>query len=192
MKTQLLLTVILTISLFMTTCKKQNEGCNNITELKDKNHLVDPSSLNSQALNDTLTKYPELQIYKIKTYPDHWTVFCNVFYENLIVFTSGYVLSYYNNTITSYDTLCHLSIPISLTPTIDYFTAIKIAKQKMDYSNTCIAYRLGIYDLNAYNENYQKSYKLVWKINGDNGYPWVILDATNGQIYRSDDGMRPF
>jgi hypothetical protein len=60
----------------------------------------------------------------------------------------------------------------------------------MNYDNTCISYRLGIYDINTLTENKTKNYKLTWEVQGDNGYPYVVLDADSGQVYFKDDGIR--
>ena len=75
-------------------------------------------------------------------------------------------------------------------PTISYGSAITTAIQVVDYSKTCVSYRLGIYDLNSGTSFQPKNYKLVWKIQGESGYPYVILDANTSQVYLMDDGIR--
>lgn len=82
------------------------------------------------------------------------------------------------------------TLSFSLSPLIQSDSAISLAKQTMKYDNTCISYRLGIYGLNAAIGYSTPDYKLVWKIQGDNGFPFVVLDATNGQVYSKDDGIR--
>ena len=67
---------------------------------------------------------------------------------------------------------------------------ITTAIQAVDYSKTCVSYRLGIYDLNSGSSFQPKNYKIVWKIQGESGYPYVILDANTSQVYLMDDGIR--
>jgi hypothetical protein len=80
-------------------------------------------------------------------------------------------------------------VDFTLTPTLTSSNAIDIAKQNLDYSKSCISYRLGIFDLNSGKGIETKNYKLVWKVQGRNEVPYVILDANSGQVYRSHDGI---
>ena len=184
------LILILFLAVLQESCKKDVKVCTNYTELSDRNHLVDPSTLGDSALIDTLNKRPELQVYKINSDQHGWVVKCNVFYQNLKVFSSQY---YFNKntggSIYSLNTINLSSINFSLIPTISYGSAITTATQAVDYSQTCVSYRLGIYDLNSGSSFQPKNYKLVWKIQGESGLPYVILDANTSQIYHTDDGI---
>jgi hypothetical protein len=180
----------------MATCNKEDK-CDSYTELTDRNHLVDLSPLNgAPELLDTLTKYTQLQVYKVFNLPDTngttYGMHCHVFYKGLKVFSDNYQLwkSRWDNSISGDSTIID-TINISLTPTIQFEKAISIARQKMDFDNTCISYRLGITDINASISYSPKLYKLVWRINGSKGneYPWAIIDANSGQIYSYDSGI---
>jgi hypothetical protein len=115
---------------------------------------------------------------------------CNVFYKGLKVFSDQYSLykSKSDSSIYSLRSFILDTIDFELTPTVKYADAIKIANQQMDFSNTCISYRLGIFDLNSGKGIEKKEYRLVWKIQGINGYPYVLLDANSSLVYRANDG----
>ena len=179
------------------SCKKDPKICDSYTELTDKNNLIDISPLNNvHQFLDTLKKYPNLQVYRVEADQYGYGMFCHCFYKGLKDFSYDYTL--FKNVIGFYtpDTLSYSlgaiydSINFSLTPSIDYKTAIGIAKKNMQFKNTCISYRLGIYNLNAGQSFvYTKNYKLVWWVQGESGYPYVYLDANTGQVYGSFDGM---
>ena len=179
------------VSFFLTTCKKDIKICDSYTKLTDHNHLVDISVLNgAPELLDTLVKYQQLQVYRVFNDQYAYGMHCHVFYKGLKVFTDNYQLwksKTYNNIYG--DTSIVDTINISLTPSIKFDEAIIIAKQNINYNNTCISYRLGISDLNAGTSYQQKNYKLTWKIQGEDGYPVVVLDANNGQVYYAFDGI---
>ena len=80
------------------------------------------------------------------------------------------------------------TVEISLIPSIEFDQAIIIAKQRMDFSNSCITYRLGIFDINYDGDT--KDLKLSWKVSTDIGLPHIIMDANSGKIYYQDDGLR--
>jgi hypothetical protein len=175
--------------LLITSCKK-DKVCTSYTELTDDYHLLDISAVNSTPeLIDTLTKYSKLQVYRVIDDEYILGVHCNLFNQGLKVFNDGYSLlkSKNNGNIISWDTV-PASIEISTIPSIQFEEAINIARQSMDYDKKCISYRLGFYDINANLPNQIKSYKLTWKIQGNNGAPYVMLDANNGQIYSKFDG----
>lgn len=90
MKNIFLLLAILTV---MTSCQKDVKVCTGYTELTDQNHLVDINNLNgAQELIDTLTKYPQLQVYRIINNQYSWGMHCYVFYKGLKIFTENYTL----------------------------------------------------------------------------------------------------
>ena len=178
--------------LLTASCKKDKIICTKYTELTDRNHLVDISALSgAPELLDTLAKYPQLQVFRIIN--DQYTIgmHCNVFYSGVKSFTDDYRLfkSRNDKSIAGWDTI-PVNLTLSLTPSIQFEQAISIAKQKLNYDNTCISYRLGIYDTNSGVSYQPKNYTLTWKIQGDNEYPYVILDANSGQVYIADDGIR--
>lgn len=195
MKTKKFKTRIITVfivSIIVFSCKKDKVICQSCTELTDQNHLVELQPLNQTSeFSDTLTKYPQLQVYRVIDNEYLIGMQCNVFYKGLKVFSDQYSLSKSksNNSLFSLSSFIVDTIPFALTPSLTYTNAIDIAKQKMDYSKSCISYRLGIFDLNSGMGITTKEFKLVWKIQGANGYPYVMLDANNGQVYRQNDGI---
>lgn len=183
--------MFLTLLLTFTSCKKDTEQCESVTELTNQNHLVDLTLINQvNELNDTLTKYPQLQVSRVINDPYLIGMHCNVFYKGLIVFTDQYSLfkSKSTNEIFSLKDYIVDTVDFTLTPTLDKENAITIAKQTVNFNNSCTSYRLGIYDLNASISLANKNYKLVWKVQGDNG-AYVVIDAQNGEIYASFDGV---
>lgn len=183
---------IVSLSFFMTTCKKDVIICESYKELTDHNHLVDISPLNgAPELLDTLTKYPQLQVYKVINDQYTYGMHCHVFYKGLKVFSDNYLLFKRKSDISIHGDVAIIdTINISLTPSIQFDKAINIARKNMTYRNTCISYRLEIDDLNAGTSTHAKNYKLTWRVQGENGYPYVVLDANSGQLYFKDDGIR--
>jgi hypothetical protein len=180
------------VSAAIVACTKEKVACQNNTELTDQHHLVDLALLNQAAeFNDTLAKYPQLQVYRVVNDPYLIGIHCHVFYKGLKVFSDQYSLfkSKSDNSVFSISNFIVDTVAFSLTPPLPYTSAIDIATQEMDYSNTCISYRLGIFDLNSGKGAATKEYKLVWKIEGENGYPYAVLDANNGEVYRAHDGI---
>jgi hypothetical protein len=184
--------VVFFVSMLIASCTKDKATCINNTELTDKNHLVDIQSLNQiSEFNDTLTKYSQLQVHRIVD--DQYVIgmHCNVFYKGLKVFSDHYSLfkSKSANSIFTLDNFIIDTVDFDLVPSLTYANAIDIAKQNMDYSKNCIFYRLGIFDINSGKGIETKDYKLVWKIQGEDGLPYVVLDANNGQVYSEHDGI---
>lgn len=180
------------ILIVVISCTKDKVPCQEITELTDQNHLVNIQPLNqASAFNDTLTKYPQLQVYRVIDDQHSIGMHCNVFYHGLKVFSDQYSLfkSKTNNSLFTLEDFIIDTVDFTLTPTLTSSNAIDIAKQNLDYSKSCISYRLGIFDLNSGKGIETKNYKLVWKVQGRNEVPYVILDANSGQVYRSHDGI---
>lgn len=183
---------LLLVSAAIVACTKEKVTCQNNTELTDQHHLVDLQLLNQAAeLNDTLAKYAQLQVYRVVNDSYLLGIHCHVFYKGLKVFSDQYSLfkSKSDNSVFSISNFIVDTVDFSLTPALTYTNAIDIATQEMDYSKTCVSYRLGIFDLNSGKGAATKEYKLVWKIAGENGYPFVVLDANNGEVYRAHDGI---
>lgn len=182
---------IVCFTVLVVSCTKL-KSCKSATELTNKNHLVDIAPITQiPELYDTLVKYPQLQVYRVIDDTLMTAIHCNVFYKGLIVFSDQYSLfkSKSTNTITSLKSWILDTVDFSLTPTLPSSKAIEIAKEHQQFSKTCIQYRLGILDLNASQSFTTKDYKLVWKVQGSTGFPYVILDANNGTVYRDFDGV---
>ena len=187
---------LLYISLLLilhSACKKDAIVCNSYILLNDRDNLFDPKLTGSQALLDTLAKHPEYQVTRLYVDQYGWVIDGNVFYQNLKIFSSQFMFfggPNNNNNVATIDTVNVGPFNLSLTPTLTCYEAIRLAREQENFSKTCIAYRLGIYDINAMQSNPRtKNYKLVWLVQGDNGSPYVYLDANTGQTYFKDDGI---
>ena len=177
---------------FFSSCKKDVKVCNIYTELLDRDNLVDITILKSTPeIYDTIVKY-KLQVREIVNDNILFGFKSNLIYKDLMVFNEDYYL-YKNKSANSFVIIGQPtidSIKFSLKPTLAGKDAIHIAEKNISFSNTCIFYRLGILNINAGVLNSQINRKLVWKIQGENGWPYVILDANTGQVYLKDDGIR--
>jgi hypothetical protein len=184
------------LCLVIVSCKKDPEIiCNDFTELSGQHHLVDISSLiNEQAFKDTLQKYPQLQVYQVINDEFMIGMHCNVFYKDIMVLSDNYFLGRgkKENLYFQFDKIVN-TINLNLQPGLTYIEAIKIARQSLQdpSMNSCLSYRLCIYDINCGVSNMPKDYKLVWKIQAtDHHYPYVVLDANTGEVYTKDNGWR--
>jgi hypothetical protein len=193
MKNPFLFFGLILYSFYFSACEPKNKICPEPTELTGKNHLVDISGIigfGFPELLDTINKYPNLQAYRIVTFPSQGSasstqsVQFNIFYKNLPVFTSHYDVTKGRNGVSSFGSPIADSINLNLTPTITAKEAIRIAKHQTKYfNNNCFTYRLGIYDLNSGYSYRSKFYKLVWSFKAEYGVPRIILDAHTGEIY---------
>ncbi len=182
---------ILTIVILQAACKKEAKICGSTTELTDTKNTVDPGAIGSKLLMDSLATHPELQVYQTHSDQYGWVAKCNIFYKGLKFFQNVFYYHGTGNTIVSYDTLDFSKVNFSLVPTLKFEDAVYIAKQEMNFSKTCISYRLGFYasTKNIGNTMKRQTYKLVWKIQGNNGYPYVYVDANTGQVLEKFDGL---
>ena len=193
------LNILMLCLILFSACKKDPKVCTTYTELNDHNNLVDITPLSKvPEFKDTLNKYiKQLQVTNIDIEKYGAIMNCNVFYKELKVFTDDYqILKNYNNFGMNDTVYCNSgsnfildTVNFSLTPTIQIENAISIAKGVQKYTNTCISYRLGIYNINASDKTKTRDYKLVWLVQGESGYPYVYLDANMGKIYASFDGI---
>jgi len=156
--------------------------------LTDTKNLVDVNSLsNIQELLDTLKKYPNLQVDRVNVDQYSTDIICNEFYKGLKIFGTQYSLHKTHLGIFSSGTIVD-AINSTLTPSVNYETAISIARNNMNFKNTCISYRLGFYYLTNGTQQ-TGNYKLAWVVQGENGAPYVYLDAVSGQVYEKFDGI---
>lgn len=177
-------------SILLTQCKKDGKVCETHTELSGQQHLVDLNALKDvPPFLDTLAKYPQLQVYKVINDPFMYGMHCHVFYKGLQIINHNYALfkSKSEHFIFGIDTIAE-GINMAITPNIQFEEAISLAKQNMNFENTCISYQLGIFDLG--DTQTSNRYTLVWKIQDEYGSRYVILDANSGQVYLKEDGMR--
>lgn len=142
-------------------------------------------------LLDTLAKYPQLQAYRAINDAHAYIIHCHVFHDDIIVFTGNYMLakSKRDSTIHGMGSIPD-SIGVSQSPTISFSDAISTARKTLDFGPACLTYQLGFYDRNAGTDAKAEDYKLVWKIMTDSGVPYVVIDAHDGAVHASDDGVR--
>lgn len=192
---KLLISFAILFLFFISGCKKIT--CLNSTALTDRQHIVNLNLLkNVPEFLDTLKKYPQLQAYELIDNEYAYTLHCYIFVNDLKLFYRSYSLTkgklYGNKSIYVNNQALGDQISISTKPQITWREAVKIAKDRLDFSKTCIFYRLGYYDLNAGNSttNNSKNYTLAWKINGnDENPPVVIVDANTGLVISAFDGI---
>ncbi|HTK81781.1 MAG TPA: hypothetical protein VL633_05775 [Bacteroidota bacterium] len=177
-------------ALFM-ACGSSNNICTTTTELTDRDHLVSLTPLRTAPeLLDTLAKYPQLQV--VRLFDDNYTVgvFANVYFDGLLSFTDTYRLykSKRDGSVSSPDRIP--SPPnLSHNARITYTEAIRKARQVMEFDSLCISYRLGFFATTP-GSNIPSKYSLAWKIQGANGFPYLILDANSGDVLQRDTGIR--
>ena len=177
--------VLIIVLPLLIQCKKENAICILNQKLDNQNHLVDLSPLNeAPELLEKLNKFPNLQVRRIIN--DEFAIgfHSNVFHKGIIVLTENYidVKSKKFNFIHTMGIPAFDTIPISLTPTIQAKTAIKIARSQLDKYRLCLFYRLGIIDINSGTSFVEKDFKLTWEIQGEEGWPNVVIDAHTGEI----------
>ena len=177
--------VLIIVLPLLIQCKKENAICILNQKLDNQNHLVDLSPLNeAPELLEKLNKFPNLQVRRIIN--DEFAIgfHSNVFHKGIIVLTENYidVKSKKFNFIHTMGIPAFDTIPISLTPTIQAKTAIKIARSQLDKYRLCLFYRLGIFDINSGTSFAEKDFKLTWEIQGEEGWPNVVIDAHTGEI----------
>ena len=179
------------ISMLLGACRKEIKDCKD-EEITGRDKAVDISAIWSQQILDTLAKYPQLQPFNVFTTMYYNGVMCNVYYKDLLIFTDTYTLNKQfggNDTLTSSGRLLRSDPGISLEPTVTITEAYKEAKKHVNFDNTCIKYRLGLFNSNYGNYSLAAKYELVWKImDSQNPYIYVIINAVNKQVlmYRGD------
>ena len=188
MKTTLTLLIFLA---FFSNCRKGVESCNDYQKADLQENPIDVNIIDVPEFRTLLTQYPYLRPYEFSNDHYSWVMKCNVFCKGLPVLNDQYVVikSKTSNQVVTTDTLRTYDLPLSTEPGISYTDAIKEAKRVMNYDHTCICYSLGIYDTGLHGAYHPDNYVLVWKIEGKEKYPVVILDARTKQIYRSYNGM---
>lgn len=176
-----LIIALLSLALFA-GCKKDVHACKEYTELIGREPAA--NAANAPELLDTLAKYPQLQLYRFYSDNYSWNATCHVYYGDLPIFSDYYFLS--KSTVTgklsSQDSVFTGPLTISLEPAVSAKDAIKEAKKLQNFDHTCISYRLGLFNL-AYGGG--RNYRLVWRIEGKDGNPFVTVNAVDKSIVQS-------
>lgn len=183
---QIATTLFLLLLVVSTACKKDTKLCDSYTRLSGQEHLVDVNLLKDvPEFMDTLKKYPQLQLTSVINDEYMFGMHCNMFYKDLKIVNEKYSIFKGKSTgqFFTQSNVFNQAIPISLTPKINFNEAILIAKQSLDFNNTCISYRLGLY------RSGNTEFKLIWEITGEGGLPLVVLDANTGEVYSQDRGI---
>lgn len=186
------ITTLVLGTILLTQCKKDIKVCSSYTALTGKEYRADLSAIQDiPPFLDTLAKYPQLHVYQVINDPYMYGMHCHVFYKGLQVLNHNYALfkSKSESFIYGIDTVVD-TIGISVHYTITFEEAIRIAKQQMNFENTCISYQLGIYDLGDSHSPSGNRFALVWKIARELGSGHIIVDANSGQVYHKEDGIR--
>jgi Zn-dependent metalloprotease len=176
--------------LILASCKKTESNCSGNVEIKGNNHLVDLSVLKTvPQMLDSLEKYPNLQAASIMDDEYMTSLSCNYFYNNLIVFGASYTLTKSKKFgyFECADYRPKVNLPTNLVKNIDDKKAIEIAKKEINLDGKCLSYQLGYSYQDTTNIETTSNYKLVWNIKSGSAY--VILDATNGNVYAKFDGI---
>lgn len=183
--------MILFCAVLLSGCKKDVNACKDYKQLSGKEELIDVNTIDVPEFKAVLLQYPQLQPYRFKNEQSFASMKCKVFYKGLPVFTDYYNVTKNSSSNQVYitDTVKAYNLPVSVEPGISYTDAIRTAKKVMNFDHTCISYCLGIYNVNAYSGYSPDKYVLVWKIEGKNNYPYVVIDAHTQQIYQSFDGI---
>lgn len=173
--------------IFFSNCRKGVESCKDYKKTDVQENPIDVNSIDVPEFRTLLSQYTYLRPYEFSSDAYSWVMKCNVFCKGLPVLNDQYVVikNKASNQVVTTDTLRTYDFPLSTEPGISYTDAIKEAKRVMNFDHTCIFYSLGIYNTGSYGAYHPGNYVLVWKIEGKDKYPLVILDARTKQIYRS-------
>lgn len=183
--------IFLILIVFFSNCRKGVESCKDYQKRDVQENLIDANTIDVPEFRTLLTQHPYLRPYEFNSDYYSWNMRCTVFWKGLPVINDYYVVSKnkITNQVSTSDTLRTYDLPLSTEPGISYTDAIKEAKRVMNFDHTCIFYSLGIYDVGLYGAYNSSNYALVWKIEGKEKYPVVIIDARTKQIYTSYTGM---
>ena len=180
------LIVLILPLLFFTGCKKDLGACKNYTKLTGFEKVIDKNSVSAPQLRDTLLKYPQLQLLQFNNYSFGWYARCQVYYQDLMIFSDTYNLQLTSGAssweLSTIDTIWTRPLNISLDPVLSKEKAIELAKKYVNFDHTCISYQLGLYCNNRYAIFKYRSYSLAWKIQSADGQSYVILDASQGYL----------
>lgn len=182
---------VILFSTFMSACKKDLAVCKDYKEIKGRAGGIDPSTIQSKELRDTLLKYPQLEPYQTQSSQMGTSMNCRVYYQDLLVFSDTYSVFKNNmaDTLSVTGTIIKTTLPISLSPKITHEDAIAQAKLYINLDHTCTAYELGLYNKNRW-ANIAPDYRLAWRISdSQNPYIYVIVDALNKYVLYSDRGI---
>jgi hypothetical protein len=185
-----LLSVVTFATLFF-SCKKDLGVCKDYKEITGREKGVDVSSIQAKEIHDTLLKYPQLQVYQLQSTPYNTSINCRVYYQDLLIFSDDYALfkNLQADTLSSSGSILTSTLSLSLIPSISYKDAIKKARLHVNLDHSCISYQLGLYNRNRW-YNLSPDYRLAWKISdSQNPYIYVIVDAANGSVLYSENGV---
>ncbi len=176
---------------FFSNCRKGVDSCKDYTKREVKENPIDANTIDVPEFRTLLAQYAYLRPYEFSSDNYSWVMKCNVFCKGLPVLTDQYVVikNKTSNQVVTMDTLHTYDLPLATEPGISYTDAIKEAKRVANFDHTCIFYSLGIYDTGLYGVYNPDNYMLVWKIEGKDNYPVVIIDARTKQIYRNYNGI---
>lgn len=184
-------TIVVVLALIaVVSCKKDLNVCKDYKQIAGRENKFATADVPVQQMRDTLLKYPQLEIAELNVNNSVTQVLCNVYYENLPVFSDSYSMfkNNFTDTITFSGSILKTTLSVSLNPSIKYEEAIKEARYHVNLDHSCIAYQLGLYNKNRW-QMVAPNYRLAWKISDvQNPYIYVIIDATDKSYLYSENG----
>jgi len=182
--------ILVTLAVVFFSCKKDLSVCKNYKEITGRVGTIDPASIQITEMRDTLLKYPQLEVSQLYTNSFISSMYCNVYYKNLQLFTDQYTVfkNMTGDSLYTSGTLFQNTLSISLEPKVKYEDAIKEAHNYINLDHSCTAYQLGLYNKNRWS-NVPANYKLAWKISDvEKPYIYVIIDAIDKSYLYSERG----
>lgn len=187
-------TVLCFLIMILTACKKDLKVCKDYKQISGRESKYVTADVPVQQMRDTLLKYPQLEITQLSTNQYVTQVMCNVYYQHLPIFSDFYSM-YKNNvldTLTVSGSILKSDLNLSLQPTVAHTDAIKEGRKYVNFDHSCIAYQLGLYNKNRW-QNKSPDYRLAWKISDvQKPYLYVIIDAANKSYLYSEGGRNMY
>ncbi|MFT5821865.1 MAG: hypothetical protein ACI8ZM_003121 [Crocinitomix sp.] len=169
------------ILVLIVSCVKENR-C--VRQNEKQKHIIKPAEIGVQELEDTLAKYENLTLSRFIDNEMVTGMHCNIYYQDYLLFTQKYRLFKSKNTgdLITWDSIPKY-IDIDLQANVSRKEAILIARDLEDFGMQCIRCELGIADASYYSNLPDKSYRMVWKIEGWSESPNVMIDANTDVVY---------
>lgn len=186
-----LVAVLVTVVVF-SACKKDLNVCKDFKEISGRENKFSPADVPIQQMRDTLLKYPQLEIVQLNANNFSTQVMCNVYYQNLPIFSDYYSMfkSALVDTIVFSGSIIKTTLAVSPNPSVTHEEAIKEGRNYINLDHTCTAYQLGLYNKNRWQLS-APNYRLAWKISDvQNPYLYVIIDAVDKSYLYAEGNNR--
>ncbi len=173
--------------LLAASCTTEKD-CEKIFEIPtETGHLMDIAPLmDVPEFKELLEKYPgRIQVSSVYHSPDMINFHANQFYKGISMLDetiSGYVYG----GVTSISGVIPDTIPVSPIPTIPINQAIKEARQVRQFNGNCMSFQLCFINMARFTHDTVVDYRLTWKVQDKNGFPFVNIDAHTGKVLLAD------